>query len=142
MSARWIAAEFAACCLASYAARAETVSMVASLAGANEVPAVATEGVASATVMLDTVTHSLEWNVEVKGLSGPITAAHFHCPATPEQNAPISIPIAGAGATSPLKGTATITPDQTNNLLSGRCYLNVHTPQHPPGEIRGQVIRR
>ena len=141
MKARWILVSLAALGLAQ-AARAETVSMVASLAGANEVPAVPSQGTASATVTLDTVTRALQWNMDVKGLSGPITAAHFHCPATPEQNAPVSIPIAGAGATSPLKGTATISPEQMNNLLSGRCYLNVHTAQHPQGEIRGQVIRR
>jgi hypothetical protein len=52
------------------------------------------------------------------------------------------VPIAGAGAPSPLTGVATINQTQAADLLAGRWYINLHTPNNPGGEIRGQVVRR
>jgi hypothetical protein len=141
MNVRSILAFGFAVTLCSTDVRAEVVSLSASIAGANEVPPVATQGTGTATVSIDTETRLLQWNVQVGGLSGPISAAHFHCPATTIQNAPISIPIAGAGAESPLHGSIAISPEQMANILGGRCYINVHTALHPPGEVRGQVVR-
>ena len=142
MNVRWIFAIGLATVFCPIAVRADVVAMSASLTGSNEVPPVPTQGTGAATVSLDTSSRALQWDVQVGGLSGPIGAAHFHCPATLSQNAPISIPIAGAGAESPLRGSITINPEQMDNILGGRCYINVHTALHPPGEIRGQVTRR
>jgi hypothetical protein len=142
MNARWmIAVTLSAVCAATIA-HAETVVFVTPLSGENEVPPVQTSGKGTATVTADTASRAVQWEVVVQGLSGPISASHFHCPAAAGQNAPVSIPISGAGVESPLKGSATISAEQMDNLLGGRCYVNVHTAQHPPGEIRGQVVRR
>ena len=141
MNVRSIFAFGLAIALCSTGVHAEVVALSASIAAPNEVPPVASQGTGTATVSIDTASRMLQWNVQVRDLSGPISAAHFHCPATTSQNAPISIPIAGAGAESPLQGSITISPEQMANILSERCYINVHTALHPPGEVRGQVVR-
>ncbi|MDO9197071.1 CHRD domain-containing protein, partial [Rhodoferax sp.] len=43
---------------------------------------------------------------------------------------------------SPLAGQATLTPAQAADLLAGKWYASIHTPAHPAGEIRGQMILR
>ena len=52
------------------------------------------------------------------------------------------IPIAKAGDQTPFKGSTTLTPEQMADLLAGRWYVNVHTPSNPPGELRGQVVKK
>lgn len=127
---------------AAFPAGAEVIDMAATLSGANEVPPVQSTGRGTAVVTLDTATRELRWEVRVEGLSGPITAAHFHGPGSASQNAGVVIPIAKAGDPSPFKGSATLTPEQVSDLLGGRYYVNIHTSAHPPGEIRGQVAKK
>ncbi len=45
----------------------------------------------------------------------------------------------GAAVTSPINGSATLSPADAQEFLSGEMYVNVHTKNHPAGEIRGQV---
>jgi hypothetical protein len=114
-------------------------SFTADLTGGQESPPVTTTGRGSATATLDGST--LEYTVQFSGLSGPATAAHFHCPATPGQNAGVQVNIGqAAGLTSPMKGRAQLTDQQVADLKAGRMYVNVHTAKHPGGEIRGQVV--
>ena len=35
-----------------------------------------------------------------------------------------------------------VSEQQATDILAGRYYINVHTPNNPGGEIRGQVVRR
>lgn len=127
---------------ASPSVGAETIPFAATFGGGNDVPAVQTPGRGAATASLDTQTRMLTWDVQFQGLSGPVSAAHFHGPASATQNAPVAVPIAKAGEASPLRGSATLTEQQMADLIAGRWYINIHTAAHPPGEIRGQVTRR
>lgn len=45
------------------------------------------------------------------------------------------------GAWDLAEGNATTLGAELANLLAGRLYLNVHTADHAPGEIRGQILR-
>ena len=94
-------------------------------------------GTGLGTVTLDDATNLLEWVVSWSGVSGTETAAHFHGPATPAQNAGIQVGI-GVGS-NPAIGSATITSGQAADLLNGLWYINIHTDAFPGGEIRGQV---
>jgi hypothetical protein len=123
-------------------AAAEMVNMTAALSAANEVPPVQSPANGTAGVVVNTDTREVRWDVQVQNLSAPLSASHFHGPAAREQNAPVVIPIAKAGDQSPFKGSATLTPEQMADLLAGRWYVNVHTPSHPPGEIRGQLVKK
>ena len=123
-------------------AAAEPVAMSSVLSAANEVPPVQSPGSGSAAVTYDTESRELRWEVQVQGLTAPVTAAHFHGPSTTASNAGILVPIAKAGDRSPFKGAATLTPEQAAGLLAGRWYINVHTSTYPPGEVRGQVTKK
>jgi hypothetical protein len=116
--------------------------MSIALSGANEVPAVQSPGSGTAAITYNTDTRELRWEVQVQGLSAPPTAAHFHGPSAATENAPVVVPIAKAGDQSPFKGSATLTPEQAAAFMAGSWYVNVHTSTHPPGEIRGQVVKR
>ena len=134
----------AAACLIAVCAigpvRAETVTFNGTMTGATEVPPKTTDGKGNATASLDTATKLLTYQVDYSGLSGPATAAHFHGPAAAGANAPVVVPFA-APATSPIKGTATLTDAQMADLMAGKWYANIHTAANPAGEIRGQMMR-
>ena len=132
---------FAALLAGGLPASAETLNLkVAPLSGANEVPAVTTQGKGTAVVTYDTTGKKLTWTVTYSGLSGPATAAHFHGPAEAGKNAGVAVPIPNQ-AKSPVSGSATLTDAQAADLLAGRYYVNFHTAANPGGEIRGQVTK-
>jgi hypothetical protein len=85
----------------------------------------------------DTLTKELSWTITYSGLTGPATAAHFHGPAAPGRTAPVLIPVDGP-FTSPIKGKATLTPEQADTLKRG-VYLDLHTQAAEEGELRGEL---
>lgn len=119
-------------------ALAETVTFNTDLSGANEVPPVETPATGTAEASFDTETKELTWTVTYEGLTGPATAAHFHGPAGEEENAPPVVPVEGDLA-SPIEGSATLTDEQATQLQDGMWYFNIHTDEHPDGELRGQL---
>jgi len=68
----------------------------------------------------------------------PITASHIHI-GDATVAGPVICPLAGPEFTNPVIGTCNFTVDQTNALLNGGLYLNVHTQMNPTGEIRDQL---
>jgi hypothetical protein len=129
---------FAAALATGGLASAEETKFMAELTGAEEVPPVETAGTGTADVTWNSDTMELTWVIEWDGLSGPATAAHFHGPAAPGENAGPVVPI--EDIESPSEGSATLTEEQAAQFAEGQVYLNVHTAAHPDGEIRGQVM--
>lgn len=117
---------------------AASMTFKAGLSGGNEVPPISASGKGSLSATFDPATKVLTYTATYSGLSGPVTAAHFHGPSDAKHNAPVMVPVSGSLA-SPMKGKATLTDAQAAALRGGRMYFNVHTAQHKPGEIRGQV---
>jgi hypothetical protein len=111
-------------------------AMTVPLSPGNEVPPNASSGSGTAKVDLDGSV--VKWTVTYSGLTGPVTAGHFHGPAMPGANAGVVVPFAGPLA-SPITGSATLTPAQVDQLKAGLWYVNLHTAANPGGEIRGQV---
>ena len=122
-------------------ALAETITYSAELKGASEVPPNDSKGTGTLVAKYDTATKKLTWTATYKDLTGPPTAAHFHGPAAPGVNAGPQITLEGSLA-SPIQGEATLTDAQSADLAKGDWYLNVHTAAHPPGEIRGQLLKK
>ena len=116
----------------------DTMSMKNQLTGGQEVPAVTTGGSGTIDTTFDKSTNVLTWTVTYSGLSGPVTAGHFHGPAAAGANAGVAVPFTG-DLSSPIRGKATLTAAQVADLTAGRWYVNLHTAKHPGGEIRGQL---
>jgi CHRD domain len=123
-------------------ASAAPMTFTVPLTGAQQVPPVQTNGSGSASLTYDPTTRALSWSVTYQDLSGPATMAHFHGPAATGKNAGVLVWMStkGAAVPSPFTGNATLTPEQATQFMAGDWYVNVHTKDHPAGEIRGQVV--
>lgn len=122
-------------------AQAAPQSVEISLSGAQETPPVETAGTGTADLTYDPATRVVTWTISYSRLSGAATMAHFHGPgATPGKPVvQVWLTKQGSAAESPIKGEATLTPEQAQHFTAGEWYINVHTQAHPAGEIRGQV---
>ena len=127
-----------ATCLMSAAVQAETINYHATLTGAAEVPPNKTAGTGTVTATIDTDTKMLSYTVQYTGLSGPVTAGHFHGPAGVGKNAAVLIPIM-APLASPINGMARLSDADIADFRAGNVYVNLHTKENPDGEIRGQM---
>jgi CHRD domain len=122
-------------------AHAAPVSFTVPLTGAQQVPPVESPGSGSADLTYDPGTRVVTWTITFSGLSSDATMAHFHGPAGSGKNGPVKVWLSekGAAVTSPLKGQATLSSADAQEFVAGQMYINVHTKDHPAGEIRGQV---
>ncbi|CAN5305343.1 hypothetical protein BH23BAC1_BH23BAC1_23960 [soil metagenome] len=69
------------------------------------------------------------------------TNMHFHKGA-PGVSGGVVIGIGEAPYSSPISGsTPALTDEQEADLLAGNWFVNIHSAQFPPGEIRGQVVQ-
>jgi CHRD domain len=127
--------------LVSLAAHAATVHLAADLKASTEVPPKDSAGTGTLIATLNTETNEFKYHVEFSGLTGPAAAAHFHGPAAAGANAKPQVPIKASPITSPIDGTATLTPEQAKDLVAGLWYFNIHTAANPGGEIRGQILK-
>lgn len=109
----------------------------ATLNGSSEVPATQSPATGEVTATFDPATKRLNWTGTYAGLTGPVTAAHFHGPAKAGENAGVLVPV--TAASSPFSGEATLDDAKAADLEAGRLYFNLHTAANPKGEIRGQV---
>jgi CHRD domain len=122
-------------------ARAAPVSFTVTLTGAQQVPPVTTTGSGTANLTWDPATRVVTWSITYGGLSSAATMAHFHN-GGPGKNGPVVIWLTQRGVppASPFTGSATLTAAQAAQFEAGDWYINLHTTNHPAGEIRGQVI--
>ena len=107
-----------------------------SLTGAEQNPPVATSasGKGSFKVSSDkTITGS----VTTTGMNG--TVAHIHT-AAKGSNGPVTIPLTKTGDNVwSVPPNTKLTDAQYEDFKAGRLYVNVHSAQHKPGEIRAQI---
>jgi hypothetical protein len=136
-----VAASLAGVAVWAASSQAAPLSFQVALTGAQQVPPVQTTATGTADLTYDPTTRMLTWSVTSNGLSGPATMAHFHGPAREGKNAPPVIWLSekGAPVPNPIKGSATLTPEQAQQFTAGEWYVNMHTQANPGGEIRGQV---
>jgi hypothetical protein len=123
-------------CLAG-PALAEVVPWKADLDAAATVPANDSKATGHVEANYDTETKKLSWKITYSGLTGPATAAHVHGPAMPGKTAAVLLPISNPQA-NPIEGSATLTSEQADALKRG-VYVDIHTKDHPDGEIRGEL---
>jgi|GWRWMinimDraft_16_1066024.scaffolds.fasta_scaffold06779_2 hypothetical protein len=134
-----LAGLFAAASLALVPSMSNATTFTSKLSGEAETPPVTTMGTGTLEGTYTPATKLLKWKVVYSGLSGAVTAAHFHGPAIPGQNAGVALPLNGK-LDSPLEGEATLTEAQAAQVTAGQWYINLHTAANPKGEVRGQLI--
>ena len=133
---------------------AQPQNFTAQLAGANEVPSVPTNARGNAVLQLNDDGTELSYRVIVANIEN-VRFSHIHM-APEGVNGPIVVTLYPgptiAGRVNGVLAEGTITAadlegpmaglplsaliDRMNN---GGLYINVHTDQSPPGEIRGQI---
>jgi Cu/Zn superoxide dismutase len=115
-------------------------SFVGVLSGANEVPAVNNPtGFGVASVTLSNTFQALDYKIAVTGLTGAITAAHFHYGAAGRNGGVVhTLTVQGKYLVGSIVAP-TLTNQFLDSLLAGRVYVNVHTAANSGGEIRGNL---
>lgn len=108
---------------------------VATLSGAQEVPATNSSASGTATLFLGPDETTARLTVSFGGLSSPETAAHIHGPAAAGSTASVLFPLP-LGQVSDFE--ISLTPSQVQDLKNNLLYINVHTTTFSNGEIRGQ----
>jgi Cu/Zn superoxide dismutase len=126
-------------------APAPMATYTANLTGPQEEPPTGAPGLGTGTFQL--TPGGLTFRVTVDGLTGPITAAHFHNAAIGVSGAVVR-PMAAAELIGPNTFAGVWTPADPSpftaalmtELFKGNIYFNVHTGAFPGGEIRGQLL--
>jgi hypothetical protein len=126
------------------AATSSNVYFSGTFSGSAEVPSVSTAATGSVTATYDPSAKTLQYTFTWNNLSGVAVAMHFHDGAT-GTNGAVVIPISSfpsqvsgsvSGTSSPLNDTL------INDLMAGKLYGNIHTQNHPGGEIRAQITKQ
>jgi hypothetical protein len=118
----------------SVAAWARDISV--SLTGAEETPPVQTSATGSGKISIGD-DKSVAGSVNTKGIDG--TVAHIHVGAVGKSGPPIITLTKGADGTWSVPANAKLTDEQFASFKAGDLYVNVHSAEHKPGEIRGQL---
>ena len=75
-----------------------------------------------------------------ESMSSDVSGAHVHGLANDDQNAGVIVGLShDGGQEGTFSGGGTMTAEQVQGMLDGLTYVNVHTLENQPGEIRGQV---
>ena len=124
--------------LAVGAALAQAADSQVVLSGAEETPAIATNASGSGVISVaNGAGHAVSGSIVVKDVQA--TAAHIHAGAPGKSGPPvITLTKTGDNTWSVPEGAA-FNDDQYAAYLAGNLYINVHSADHKPGEIRGQL---
>lgn len=144
-------------------ALANKVIFKAKLTTGAELHDVAGSNASGSMVLATSINGTPRFALSVFKLSGPVTGAHLHGPASTTENAPVLITLCGSGPAAAVVATCTTSSDGTlivsgditpaflvaagisgatfmQYLNDGLMYVNVHTSLNPAGEARGQLV--
>ena len=118
------------------AAGAQGIQLYASLSGAEVVPPTASSACGSASLELDPI--GLQLSAQVETTAQDAVAVRV-CRGAEGESGPSLLELTG-GAGSWAGTSAALAPEVVSELLRDGGYVEVLTPAHPAGELRGQVI--
>ncbi|MBK8621238.1 MAG: DUF4331 family protein [Saprospiraceae bacterium] len=108
------------------------------LTGGNEVPAVVTDAVGVATVTFDKTYTKATINVTVSKLSSAFMGMHIHR-GNADENGPVVFDLSGSFTSGRATTTIDLMAEDVEAMINGNYYINIHTANHPAGEVRGQL---
>src|SRR5271165_7691993 len=106
------------------------------LTGAEETPPVTTSATGTGTISI-AADKSVSGTITTKGIDG--TVAHIHVGAPGQSGPPIITLSKGADGAWSVPAGSKLTDEQYASFKAGNLYLNVHSAEHKPGEIRAQL---
>jgi hypothetical protein len=106
------------------------------LTGSEEVPAVTTTATGSGKISV-AKDKSVTGTVKTTGIAG--TMAHIHEAAAGKNGPPIITLTKTSEDTWTVPEGSKLTDAQYESLKAGNLYVNVHSAEHKPGEIRAQL---
>jgi len=120
-----------ALCGASFA-----VDVKVKLIGAEETPPVTTTATGMGTITI-AADKSVGGTIKTMGIVG--TVAHIHVGAPGQSGPPIITLDKTAEGVWTVPAGSKLTDDQYASFKAGNLYVNVHSAEHKPGEIRAQL---
>ena len=120
---------------------APATAFSANLRGANEVPAVTSDGRGCAFIRINSAGTEISVRVAYVHLGTAATTITINGPAAIDANGPVIFTIANTGGTSGMTAPQTfaVTAAQIAQLRNGVWYVNISTTGNTTGEIRGQI---
>ena len=121
----------------------DTFKLSGTASGTNERPdPVTSDGTATITGTYHKENKMLDYTITFANLSVAASNMHFHGPATTDEAAGVQVAITGfpTATSGTVSGMETLDAAKEADLLAGKWYYNIHTSNHPGGEIRGQVL--
>ena len=112
------------------------VDLKVHLIGAEETPPVTTSATGTGTITI-AADKSVTGTLKTSGIEG--TVAHIHVGAPGQSGPPIITLEKGADGAWSVPAGSKLTDEQYASFKAGNLYVNVHSAEHKPGEIRGQL---
>jgi hypothetical protein len=110
--------------------------MKVKLSGAEETPPVTTSASGTGTITI-AADKSVSGTIKTSGIDG--TVAHIHVGAPGQSGPPIITLTKGADGVWSVPPGSKLTDEQYASFTTGNLYVNVHSTEHKPGEIRAQL---
>lgn len=126
-----------AAALVSTLGLASATTVHVTLTGAHEVPPVRTAARGSGTIKVEP-NGRVSGQIATEGVK--VTMSHIHIGAIDSNGPPIIWLKRGPHDTWVVPSGVRLTPIQYKSFLAGELYINVHSLDHPGGEIRGQLM--
>jgi hypothetical protein len=115
---------------------AHSAELKVTLTGAEETPPVMTKATGVATIKIG-ADMSVSGTIKTTGIDG--TMAHVHVGAVGESGPAIITLTKDASGTWVIPAGAKLTDEQYAKFKAGMLYVNVHSADHKPGELRAQL---
>jgi hypothetical protein len=112
------------------------VDLKVKLIGAEETPPVTTSASGTGTITI-AADKSVSGTIKTTGIEG--TMAHIHVGAPGQSGPPIVTLSKGTDGTWSVPAGSKLSDEQYADFKAGNLYVNVHSAEHKPGEIRAQL---
>jgi hypothetical protein len=136
LTVRDLRALLVAAAFVAFSGSAFAVDVSVKLTGAEETPPVTTTASGTGTIKI-AADRSVSGTIKTTGIDG--TVAHIHLGAPGQSGPPIITLNKEAGGAWSVPEGSKLTDEQYASFKAGNLYVNVHSAEHKPGEIRGQL---